>query len=119
MNKKRIIIIDDDVELCKELAEMLKTENFSVSYSSDGDKGEKFINEHDFDILLLDYKMTSETGFDILKKLKSKYIKKKVILISGRPFIDNMLKEEGLTDTISGIISKPINFRTLLKEINE
>ena len=113
----QILIIDDDVELCEELSDTLKLEGFSVTYVSDSIQVEKIISNPDFGTIILDYRLSGLSGIDILKKMKEKNIEKKVILISGRPSVKEILEKEGLHDLISRIIPKPIDLETLLKKI--
>ena len=56
MSNKRILIIDDDVELCGEVAEMLAGEGYLVESTSDPAQGRRLIDTRKFDIAILDYK---------------------------------------------------------------
>jgi len=113
----RILIIDDDTELCEELMESFKGEGYSPAYTSDVVKGEGLIRAGDYDTVLLDYKMPALTGVDMLKKLKADNVRKRIFIITGKPFVERALREEGLSDMVSGVISKPINFEALLEKI--
>ena len=119
MNPKRILIIDDDTELCEELIDSLISEGYEAERAPDAIQGEKFIRSNNYDVILLDYKMPLFSGLDILNKLKTDNIKKKIIIITGRPSAEKMIEEDGLSDMISGIISKPIDFKVLLEKIRE
>lgn len=114
---KKILIVDDDVELCEELADMFGAEGFLVSSASDSSQVDHFIGNGDFDLMILDYKMPGMTGIDVLKKMKSAGLKKEIYLVSGRPFIEKVLKEEQVADMLSGLMHKPINFMDLLDRI--
>ena len=117
MSAKKILIIDDDAELCEELADMLTGEGHVVSCASDPGKGADIIRNGSYDAVLLDNKMPGVTGIDILKKMKTENINCKVIMISGRPFIEKALAEEGLSGMVAGVISKPIDFSILLSKL--
>lgn len=117
MPSKNILIVDDDMEFCDELAEALKEEGYCPECVSDPVKGEGLIMNGAYNTVLLDYKMPFLTGIDILKKLKAKNIKRRIFIVTGRPFVDQMLRKEKLQDMISGVISKPVNFEELLQEI--
>lgn len=119
MKNKNILIIDDDIELCEELNEALNAEGFSSEYVNDPFLGEKLIRNRSYDILILDYKMPGLKGADLLKIMKSENIKKKVFIISGRPFIENLLEEESLNEIVKGVITKPINFEFLLEFLHK
>ena len=117
MPAEHLLIIDDDAELCEELSEMLRAEGYAVTCVSDSVKGEALIRSLDFDALILDSKMPLVTGLEILERMKAENIKKKVILVSGRPFVEKELKERGLREMVSAVLGKPIDFALLLEKI--
>ena len=117
MDNKRILLIDDDAELCGELAEILQDEGYVVQNTSDSVEGERLIEQHEFDIALFDFKISGMSGMDLLKKIKHKRPETKVFLISGRPFLEKLLEEEKLSSLVAGIISKPFKIDILLEKI--
>jgi len=117
MPTKHILIIDDDAELCEELSEMLRAEGYSVTCVSDSVKGEALIRSLTFKVLILDSKMPLINGLKILERMKTENIKKKVILVSGRPFVEKELKDRGLEGVVCAVLSKPIDFTLLLEKI--
>ncbi|MGE5197325.1 MAG: response regulator transcription factor [Deltaproteobacteria bacterium] len=119
MAAKRILIIEDDLELCEELMDSLESEGYLAECVQDPIKGEELARDDSYDIVLLDYKMPLLSGLDILKKLKADNIKKRIFIITGRPSIEQVFKEGNLSDMVSGIITKPINFEVLLEKIKE
>ena len=94
-------------------------EGYSVEGVQDAVKGEELIRSSGYDIIFLDSKMPVLNGLDILKKLKADNVRKRVFIITGRPYIEQILKEKNLSDMVSGIITKPINFEALLEKIKE
>jgi DNA-binding response OmpR family regulator len=114
---KRVLIIDDDQELCEELSELLKGEGYEVASSSDSLRGEAMTRCLDYDAIILDSKMPSVTGLDILERMKAENVKKKVIMVSGKPFIDKELKDRGLQGVVSAVLGKPIDFNLLLQKL--
>lgn len=117
MANKSILIIDDDVELCEEIAETLQDEGYPVEYISDPDQGQNLINRKAFDIVIIDYKMPGLNGIELLKKIKEKNPQTKVFIATGRPFIDKLLEEQKASHLVSGVVNKPFNTDTLLEKI--
>lgn len=116
---KRILIIDDDKEMCEELREILKDEGYNVSAALDGLEVKSLIEKFNYDILLLDLKLPGISGFDILKNIKEKDMKLKVIIITGNP-LKTLLKEEVETLKLADeIISKPFDIEVVLGKIKE
>jgi DNA-binding response OmpR family regulator len=114
---KRILIVDDDSELAEELAEILREEGYWVENVSDSSLGSSLIKEKKYDIYLFDYKMTGLNGIDLLKKVKEKDPRVPVFIVSGRPFVEKLLKEENVHSLVSGVIKKPFDVQELLKKI--
>ena len=114
---KKILIVDDDAELAEEIAEILLGQGYSVEKTSDSAQGERLIKENIYDIYLLDYKMSGLSGVELLKKVKEKNSKSIVFIISGRPFIEKILKEEDVDNLVAGIIKKPFDPEVLLQKI--
>ena len=119
MNVKRILIIDDDLELCEELSDSLRSEGYLVEHIQDPIKAEGLMRGGSYDAFLLDYKMPLLSGIDLLKKLKKDNVRRQILIISGKPHVEVVLKEENLSDMVRGIIAKPIIFETLLEKIRE
>ena len=117
MPAEHILIIDDDAELCEELAEMLRAEGYKTTCATDSANGEAMIHCLDFDALILDSKMPRITGLEILERVKAENLKKKVILVSGRPFVEKDLSDRGLEGMVSAVLGKPIDFALLLEKL--
>ena len=116
---KKIILIDDDPQLCEEVAEMLRDEGYFVDNTSDEAQGEALIKNNTYDICLLDYKMPHLTGIDLLKKIKEKNPRCAGLIVSGRPFIQKVIEEENASHLVSGIIEKPFELKAILDKIKE
>ena len=114
---KKILIVDDDMELAEELAEILREEGYFVENTSDSIQAEKLINKNAYDLYLLDYKMSGFSGVDLLKKAKEKNPEGIVFIISGRPALDKLLKEENVQHLVSELIKKPFDVEFLLQKI--
>jgi len=70
-DKKTILIIDDNKELCGLLADGLTGENISVQQAHDGEEGlTAALKEHP-DVILLDVLMPKMDGWEMLEKLRA------------------------------------------------
>lgn len=118
---KKILIVDDDQELCEEVAEILVDEGYNVTTAFDGLRGKELIERCDYDILILDVKMPGLSGLDILESVKEKNLGVKVLILTGRPLSaklpDNKSKEEEVLKLADAIINKPFKINILLEEI--
>ena len=114
---RRILIIDDDKELCAELSEILKEEGFAVDYAFEPEQGNHLLQGNTYDILLLDFKMPQVNGIDLLKQIKVKARSLKIFLISGSLHLAKLLEEDNLSSFVSGIFNKPFDIDMLLREL--
>jgi CheY-like chemotaxis protein len=79
---RTIAIVDDDPAFCQTLAEVLQLRGYKVRISTDPHIGiEQLVT--DSQILLLDMKLNSLNGFDVLKKVRQIYPALAVLLITG------------------------------------
>jgi two-component system, OmpR family, manganese sensing response regulator len=125
MTSTRILIIDDDRELCEELSEILTAEGHLVSLAFDGVTGKALADRREHDILLLDLRLPGMSGLEILRSVGSARGGRVVLVISGSP-LDSSLPKQEQADTAAEIrrladrlIPKPFNVEELLETIRE
>lgn len=70
MEKKKVLIIDDDLQICKILRDYFNYENFEVFEAHDGKEGLKKINDLTPDLIILDLMLPEKNGLDICRELK-------------------------------------------------
>ena len=115
--KRRILFIDDDKELSEEMVDLLTAEGYMLEAAFDGLQAEDLIKKHRYDVILLDLKMPALNGLDLLKRLKKIDLIAKIILISGKPYLEKEIKKYGFSPMISCVISKPYDVKELLNTI--
>lgn len=117
LKKRRILLIDDDRELCDELWELFSQEGYAIEVAYDGLDAKKLIEKDAYDLVIADLKLPGLSGVDLLKFIKVSFKNTKVFIISGKPFIDDMLKEESTKNLADGVISKPFEIEEVLARI--
>ncbi len=108
----RIIIIDDEIEICESIKMILEYENYEVDYFTDAKKGITQLKEKQYSVLLLDIQMPSMTGFEVLNEISSIKSKPNVIMISAHSSLENAVKATKLG--AFDFIEKPIDRDKLL-----
>jgi CheY-like chemotaxis protein/MinD-like ATPase involved in chromosome partitioning or flagellar assembly len=68
---KRVLIVDDDPNICKLLDFSLQHAGFSVLVAQDGDEGLALAREHEPDVAVLDIMMPSMHGYDLCRRLRA------------------------------------------------
>ena len=123
MNKKQILIVEDDIMLVEMYKEKLKLEGFKVSTVTDGKRALARIKEQP-DLILLDILMPGLNGFEILKKIKSdnqtSHIPVIVLTNIGSESVDNDKKlafSLGATDYMVKALNTPDDVLSRINQI--
>src|SRR5579872_2541676 len=80
---KRILIIDDDMDMCNLLGRFLQKKGFETEASHSGSKGIAKFKESKFDIVLCDFRLGDKEGREVLKEIKQIDPQAIVIIITG------------------------------------
>jgi len=81
--KKKILIIDDDVDMCLVLSKFLIRNGYEVETANSGGKGILKFKENNFDIVICDFRLGDRDGKDVLKEIKSISPDTIVLIITG------------------------------------
>jgi two-component system, OmpR family, response regulator CpxR len=106
----RILIIDDDEELCELVSEYLAVEGFDVSCVNDGESGLEAALGGGYDMVILDVMLPKMNGFDVLRKLREDS-SLPVLMLTARG--DDMERIVGLEIGADDYLPKPFNPREL------
>jgi len=110
----RILIIDDDEELCELVSEYLTVEGFVPVSVHDGESGLQKALSETFDLVTLDVMLPKKNGFDVLGELR-KTSKIPVLMLTARG--DDMERIAGLEIGADDYLAKPFNPRELVARI--
>ena len=81
--KKKILIIDDDLDMCSLLSRFLNKKGYEAEVALNGTKGLARFNEEHFDIVLCDFRLGDRDGKEVLLKIKEAKPETIVIIITG------------------------------------
>ncbi len=81
--KKKILIIDDDMDMCMLLSKFLSRNGYDVETAHSGAKGIAKFKEDNFDIVICDFRLGDKDGKDILQEVKSITPSVIVLIITG------------------------------------
>ena len=117
MDKKKILVIDDEADFLEMIKVRLEVNNYEVITASDDEDGLKKAEAENPDLILLDIMMPKEDGYTLLRELKYKEATKSipVIVITGKPYIKDFFEFE--TKGIKDYIIKPFEDEDLLLRI--
>jgi len=110
----KILIADDDVELCALLKEFLEQEEMLLELAHDGQKAIERLSAEHFDLLILDVMMPKKNGFDTLSELR-KFSQIPVIMLTAKG--DKIDRIVGLEMGADDYLPKPCDPRELVARI--
>jgi DNA-binding response OmpR family regulator len=113
VDRKRVLVIDDDLPLRGMLAAALRQHGFQVLLAGDGAEGHRALLIHKPDVILLDLAMPNVNGWDFLQKLQEtghlgQY---PIIVVSAHLRSD---PQAVLKMGVSAILPKPFNLPDLI-----
>ena len=84
VNKKRILLVDDDAEIIESLKYALSAKGYEILIARDGNQGLAAAEREDPDLVILDMMMPKRSGFLVLEKLRrSRPVPMRVIMITA------------------------------------
>ncbi|MCQ9206167.1 MAG: response regulator [Omnitrophica bacterium] len=120
IDKKRILLIDDEKDFCFFVKNNLKaSEGFAVNCANDPDKGIRLARRQHPDLILLDIKMPKKDGFEVLSILKNdtKTLSIPVIMLTAIDDESARIKAARLYD--EDYIAKPVDHALLKRAIKK
>ncbi len=112
--KQRVLLIDDDWELCDLLREYLSAEGSDVEAVHDGTTGAQRAVEGSYDLVVLDVMLPGLNGFEVLRKVRATSVVPILMLTARGEEIDRIL---GLEMGADDYLPKPFNHRELLARL--
>ncbi|UMB54743.1 response regulator transcription factor [Lutibacter sp. A64] len=107
----KILIIEDELELCKTLATSLQKELYLVEIANNYNDAFEKISMYEYDCILLDIMLPDGSGLDLLTELKNLGKSENVIIISAKNSIDD--KVNGLSLGADDYLTKPFHIAEL------
>lgn len=113
----KILVIDDEIEICLILNKFLTKNGYEVSTTHTGKEGLEKIIKEEFDLILSDFRLPDYDGLDLLKAIKSNKPESKVIIITG--YSDIRMAVEVIKYGAIDYVTKPLYPEEMLSLINE
>ena len=110
----KILIIDDDRELCDLIADFLGRDGFILDSAHDGKKGLEKALQEEYDLIILDIMLPEMNGFEVLRNIRAKSDIPVLMLTARGEDIDKIV---GLEMGSDDYLSKPFNTRELSARI--
>lgn len=114
---KKLLIVDDEIEICEFLKSFFEDRDFKVATAHDGARAFDQVTLFKPDVVLLDIQMPGMDGLQTLKKIKSVYPKMKVIMVTAVETQEKI--EEAMRLGADNYITKPLSLEYLEKDVQD
>ena len=115
MANEKILVVDDDVNICELLRLYLEKEGYTVSIVNDGESAVKSFGEIQPDLMLLDIMLPRLDGWQVCREVR-KFSDKPIIMLTAKG--ETFDKVLGLELGADDYLGKPFNPRELLARIH-
>ncbi len=115
MEKKRILIVDDEKSMRLLVAMVLGTQDYEITMANNGVEAIKQIDKEFYDLIITDYMMPQMDGLELTCRIKARYPFMPILVVTGNAPVQDLLKN-GAT----ACIMKPFDIfelRCLVKTI--
>jgi DNA-binding response OmpR family regulator len=112
-----ILVVDDDPDTCRNLADILGDLGYRVDTAPDGPTGLELVRKNAYDVALLDFKMPGMTGLELYREIRKVRAGTVAIIVSA--YTHTMTREEALNEGAWQVLPKPVDFPRLLGLVAE
>ena len=115
---KNILLVDDDREVSRSVANLFDTEKYRFEFLEDGAGVAEFLQKNrEIDLVMLDVNLPSMSGLDVLKQIRQVKSEVPVIVISGFVSTENAI--EAMKEGAYEYLTKPFQVSKLLETVNK
>ncbi|WP_255409420.1 response regulator transcription factor [Aquimarina sp. I32.4] len=119
MNRKKILIVDDEPNIVMSLEYTFKKNNYEVFIARDGSEAIEILKTQIPDVVLLDIMMPNVDGYQTLEHIRSDASTKniKVVFLTAKNKVSDI--EKGLALGVDKYLTKPFSIKKIMTEIDE
>jgi len=110
-----VLLVEDEVPLAKLVCEYLAEEGIESDHAIKGQQALKLLEQHDFDVLILDINLPDMSGFDLCKQLRDRGINIPTIMLTARHSLED--KEQGFLAGTDDYLVKPFAMQELVMRL--
>jgi DNA-binding response OmpR family regulator len=115
MKDMKVLLVDDEEEFVKALAERLKMRELRSDTVLDGEEALSYVEDQEPDVMVLDLKMPGIDGMEVLRQVRRAYPKIQVIILTGHGTEKD--EEEAKRLGAFDYLEKPVNLDVLVKKM--
>lgn len=108
----RVLIVEDDARLLTQLDQLLQQNGYSVDLADDGGKADFLLNEHPYDLAIIDIGLPVMDGFEVIQRARKNNVSCPILILTARDRWQE--KVEGLDAGADDYLTKPFHNEELL-----
>jgi len=112
----KILVVEDESTLNKNISEALSAENFLVESAFDGYLAERFLMKNDFDCVIMDINLPQKNGYVLCKEFREFNTHTPVLMLTAFDELDDKIK--GFDSGADDYLTKPFYMKELIMRIN-
>jgi DNA-binding NtrC family response regulator len=112
-----ILVVDDDVDTCRNLSDILTDLGYQVDTAHDGPTALELVRRRPYEVALLDYKMPGMDGLALYREIKK--LRAGTVAIVVTAYAGGGTAEEALQAGAWQVVNKPVEFPRLLGLVGE
>jgi DNA-binding NtrC family response regulator len=117
MAKFKILLVDDEEEFVKSLAERLRIRNLDADTAFNGEQALSFVELQEPDVMVLDLRMPGIGGMEVLSQIKKNHPDIQVIILTGHGNKDH--EDQALRLGAFGYLEKPVDIDKLVESMKQ
>ena len=106
--KPKVVVVDDQASVCREVSEFLK-KDYEVAAFKSGAELLSYLHTNTPDLIILDYYMPEMTGFETLMEIRSRKASAKIPAIFLTTELNDRMQQEMIGRGATDYLTKPIN----------
>jgi DNA-binding NtrC family response regulator len=115
MESFRVLVVDDEEDFIDTMLRRLRAKGLRTEGVTRGQDALKILEDHDFDVCILDVKMPGMDGIQALREMKKKKPLMEVIMLTGHGSVESGI--QGLQLGAYNYVMKPVPFDELLQQL--
>lgn len=111
----RAIVIEDEIDIQRQIVERLKSEGFAVDSTDNGDEGLYLVQEYPADVAIVDLGLPKMSGLEVIGRIREQGIKIPILILTARGRWQD--KVEGLDAGADDYLVKPFHHEEMMARI--
>lgn len=117
MKEMKVLLVDDEEEFVKTLAERIKMRELKSDVALDGEQALKMMDKDLPDVMVLDLKMPGIDGMEVLRRTKEAYPGVQIIMLTGHGSEED--EKEARRLGVFEYLQKPVELEKLIRTVTK